>query len=92
MTYSRFAVVPGASQRPDRLACGSANRIPPLPFNTDKNAGDCMNKKTSITLQRWALAFTLAIGAAQAMAAGALAIDSNQGNQYGFAYNQSSPG
>ncbi len=51
-----------------------------------------MNKKTSITLQRWALAFTLAIGAAQAMAAGALAIDSNQGNQYGFAYNQSSPG
>ncbi len=49
------------------------------------------NKKSSV-LFRWTLVLTLAMGAAQAMAAGALAIDSNQGDQYGFAYNYPSSG
>lgn len=51
-----------------------------------------MHKNTSTTLRRWALALTMALGATQAWAAGALAIDSNQGDQYGFAYNYPSSG
>ena len=50
------------------------------------------NNKQASTLRRWVLALSLALGAAQAMAAGALAIDSNQGDQYGFAYNYASSG
>ncbi len=44
------------------------------------------------TLRCWTLALTLAVGAGQVLAAGALAIDSNQGDQYGFAYNHPSSG
>lgn len=49
------------------------------------------DNKTS-TLRRWALILGLALSTTQAMAAGALAIDSNQGDQYGFAYNYASSG
>lgn len=38
------------------------------------------------------LALAMSLGATQVLAAGALAIDSNQGQQYGFAYNYSSSG